>query len=467
MASVPETALGDGPAGVQARPTVTLESFDVLEGLETQVSELRVKAKRQAATSATRRVVTVTSTRTIEITTTVTVPGTATVTSTIFNTVFVTATVAPSATSTIFTTTTIAAPNPTGNDVPGGVIAPTGGGTISPQIPSLVPEGSVLPSGTLLPPGAGGNPVPSGTQVPEGGVGVLPSGQPTQTGNPQTVGPPTEPTESNGPNGPVSPFPGSALSSDQIAGIVLGGVIFLFLVIVAIFLIRRWAKNKKRRQLAKEHQEMASAASGIIGGGAAVAAGAMGTAGGRSGRTGSTHDRPTLGPSDSSSGPAGEGEVRIVIRPAPKRRTQSSGLLPLGGPSRFPSGTSFDSATLGQAGAGRGQWPRPPGYSGQTYSFFIEESGATTPQDPNQWSVASEYGSASQAAASGVETGSNSAAGGANPQYPSYSNYSQDERNYTDERDNRQGGANNGGAPGAAGGEYLSVGRALSPWYAI
>ena len=461
MASVPETALGEGPAGVLAQPTVTSESTAELDGPQTQLF------KRQATTTnGGRRTVTVTSTRTIEITSTVTVPGTVTVTSTIFNTVFVTATVAPSATSTVFTTTTIQPPNPTGNDVPGGVIAPTGGGTVSPENPTLLPEGSVLPSGTLLPPGAGGNPqLPSGTQVPSGDIGVLPSGQPTQTGNPQTIGPPTEPTETDGPNGPVSPFPGSSLSSDQIAGIVLGGVFFLFLVIAAIFLLRRWSKRKQRKQLAKDHQEMASAASGIVGGAAATGAvAAVTTAGGRSGRTGSTQDRPTLGPSDSSSGPGGEGEVRIVIRPAPKRRTQSSGLLPLGGPSRFPSGASFESTTLGQAGAGRGQWPRPPGYSGQTYSFFIEESGATTPQDPNQWSVASEYGSASQAAASGVETTSNSAGGaggGNNPQYPSYSNYSQDERNYTDERDNT------GGNGGAAGGEYLTVGRALSPWYAI
>ena len=58
--------------------------------------------------------------------------------------------------------------------------------------------------------------------------------------------------------------------------------------------------------------------------------------------------------------------MRIVIRPAPKRRTQSSQL-----------------------------WPMPPGHRGQTYSFFVEETttGETTPQDPGEWSIASERGS--------------------------------------------------------------------------
>ncbi|KAK4452674.1 hypothetical protein QBC34DRAFT_398050 [Podospora aff. communis PSN243] len=62
----------------------------------------------------------------------------------------------------------------------------------------------------------------------------------------------------------------------------------------------------------------------------------------------------------------GEGEVRIVIRPAPKRRTQSSQL-----------------------------WPMPPGHRGRTYSLFVEETttGQTTPQDPGEWSIASERGS--------------------------------------------------------------------------
>jgi hypothetical protein len=87
---------------------------------------------------------------------------------------------------------------------------------------------------------------------------------------------------------------------------------------------------------------------------------------------------------------AREGEVRIVIRPAPKRRTQSSQLWP------FSPG-HFDRSGGGGQSQGQGQ--------GQGRDFYITkeagipsaspaatETGLTTP-DPAAWSIDSERGS--------------------------------------------------------------------------
>ncbi len=140
---------------------------------------------------------------------------------------------------------------------------------------------------------------------------------------------------------PGSSLPGPGLNSSQIAGIVLGGVSGLFLISLALFALR-WCIRRRRSRLAELRQQISdpSMAAG------ATAAGARG-----------------LGSPDGSvkSALTGEGEVRIVIRPA---RSQT--------------------------------WPMPPGHAGQTYSLFIEETttGETSPAaDPETWSNASDSGS--------------------------------------------------------------------------
>ena len=140
---------------------------------------------------------------------------------------------------------------------------------------------------------------------------------------------------------PGSSLPGPGLNSSQIAGIVLGGVSGLFLISLALFALR-WCIRRRRSRLAELRQQISdpSMAAG------ATAAGARG-----------------LGSPNGSARSAltGEGEVRIVIRPA---RSQT--------------------------------WPMPPGHAGQTYSLFIEETttGETSPAaDPATWSNASDSGS--------------------------------------------------------------------------
>lgn len=250
-------------------------------------------------------------------------------------------------------------------------------------------------------------------------------------------------------------------------GIILG----LFLLLLIAFLIRLCIVRRRRVRMAKEHQAMSSTAADVVG------AGAVGVgAGGGLGRSGSTQQGQR---SETSSGPMPEGEVRIVIRPAPKRRTQSSGLLPsvnVGQAVTTGGGGSGDYSSRTDSSAA---WPRPPGYQGRTYSFFVEESGTTTPQqDPNQWSVASEFGSTS--ARSG---GQGSAPGGSNlPQRPppagmygngnnrtngGGTNYSYDPEEDDDLGARPVGRGRGNGGGGGGGGGYLNVGRALSPWNAI
>ncbi|KAJ9142451.1 hypothetical protein NKR23_g7248 [Pleurostoma richardsiae] len=155
--------------------------------------------------------------------------------------------------------------------------------------------------------------------------------------------PPPLPTPTPGP--PSGPPSGKPLTSDQIAGIALGVIFFIVLIILLAFLLRRLIQ-RRRRKIAEMRQRVTPPGTT-----AAVAVGSPPSGG-------------------SSGGLTGQGEVRIVIRPAASSRD-------------------------GQGGSTA--WPMPPGHEGsQTYSFFVEESaqptGETTPQDPGAWSVASEWG---------------------------------------------------------------------------
>ncbi|KAF9873311.1 hypothetical protein CkaCkLH20_09124 [Colletotrichum karsti] len=84
------------------------------------------------------------------------------------------------------------------------------------------------------------------------------------------------------------------------------------------------------------------------------------------------HDRSAALASETSGNSSLGDEVRVIIQPSVNRRTQSSSLFPV-----------------------TKTWPRPPGYTGDTYSFSADESGQSTPQEPKTWSNASEYGGSS------------------------------------------------------------------------
>ncbi|KAK5654644.1 hypothetical protein OQA88_6965 [Cercophora sp. LCS_1] len=167
--------------------------------------------------------------------------------------------------------------------------------------------------------------------------------------------------------------PATGLSTTQIIGIVIGALIGILVIVALAFCLRRLVQRRRAAQAQMRQQltppeigpPLPTAAiprRGPSGGGgmAIVPATLPATSSGNSGSDSSASD-----PSNNSF-LTGEGEVRIVIRPAPKRRTQSSQL-----------------------------WPMPPGHRGQTYSLFVEETttGETTPQDPGEWSIASEMGS--------------------------------------------------------------------------
>ncbi|KAK4186378.1 hypothetical protein QBC35DRAFT_271762 [Podospora australis] len=184
---------------------------------------------------------------------------------------------------------------------------------------------------------------------------------------------------------PDAPSDPSSLSPGQIAGLVLGIIFGLFFLILAAFFTRRLVIRRRSAQAQVRQKLTPPKVSGAAGPAPApvVPPG-----------PGPAPNQPNSGGSgDSSSGAysglTGEGEVRIVIRPAPKRRT-----------------VSVSSQV----------WPMPPGYAGrsQSYPIFLEETTTrgTSPQrdrdgDPGSWSIASEQGSLGQAPAEGrnISTG--------------------------------------------------------------
>ncbi|KAF5502132.1 hypothetical protein CGCA056_v014316 [Colletotrichum aenigma] len=161
----------------------------------------------------------------------------------------------------------------------------------------------------------------------------------------------------------VAPGSGSslrlALDDGQIAGIVVGGVFGIVIVALAIWLLRKRSKRRQHVNIPEDDYQMTSAAA------AAAIIDSSPPA---------MNQRDPSGPlpSNTSGESSREGNVRIVIQPTEKRRTQSSGLFPI------PK-----------------IWPQPPGYNGRTYSFSAGESAESSPRDPMTWSNASEYGGSS------------------------------------------------------------------------
>ncbi|KAK4164578.1 hypothetical protein QBC43DRAFT_353128 [Cladorrhinum sp. PSN259] len=192
----------------------------------------------------------------------------------------------------------------------------------------------------------------------------------------ETMDPMLTPTSSPTPT-LVQPPPSTSrsLSAGQIIGLVLGILFGIILLILAAFLFRRLVVRRRRIQ-AEMRQKLAPTPHPPPPSGGPAPAPIVPTG-------------PSSGGSSSAgySGLTGEGEVRIVIRPAPKRRTQSSGVQP---------------ASQGFV------WPMPPGYDGRVSGFpiFIEE-GTTTGSDEErererrrgteerEWSIVSERGSPS------------------------------------------------------------------------
>ncbi|KAF4871351.1 hypothetical protein CGCSCA1_v009434 [Colletotrichum siamense] len=150
-----------------------------------------------------------------------------------------------------------------------------------------------------------------------------------------------------------------ALDDGQIAGIAVGSVFGIVLVALAIWLLRKRSKRRQHVNITEDDYQMTSAAAA-----AAIIDSSPPT----------MDQRDPSGPlpSNTSGESSREGNVRIVIQPTEKRRTQSSGLFPI---PRI--------------------WPQPPGYDGKTYSFSAGESAESSPREPMTWSNASEYGGSS------------------------------------------------------------------------
>ncbi|KAF0315093.1 hypothetical protein GQ607_017675 [Colletotrichum asianum] len=150
-----------------------------------------------------------------------------------------------------------------------------------------------------------------------------------------------------------------ALDDGQIAGIAVGSVFGIVLVALAIWLLRKRSKRRQHVNITEDDYQMTSAAAA-----AAII---------DSSPPNMTQRDPSGPlPSNTSGESSREGNVRIVIQPTEKRRTQSSGLFPI---PRI--------------------WPQPPGYDGKTYSFSAGESAESSPREPMTWSNASEYGGSS------------------------------------------------------------------------
>ncbi|KAH8887571.1 hypothetical protein GQ53DRAFT_844084 [Thozetella sp. PMI_491] len=324
--------------------TITVTSFFRLArrtepySPETTLTGTHLDLKRQAGA-------TITSTITTVITTTKETQSVVFATRT--NTVFSTVTVAPNAITTVFTTTTIFTTSPAGStsrpgpptSTPGSssstTIIPPGSTTSAgpPPLSSTMSMSSAISSTTMA---------SSSTSASDTMMSMMSSSETSGMSSSSTSSPTMTPTPTNT-FVPPSALPTSSLTADQIAGIVLGTIAGLLFILLAIFALR-WCIRRRRSRIAEMRQQLST--SNLPPGGMVGAAG---------------RNSP---PGSATSGLTGEGEVRIVIRPA---RSQL--------------------------------WPMPPGHGGQTYSFFVEETttGETTPGggggDPATWSNASESGS--------------------------------------------------------------------------
>ncbi|KAK4643242.1 hypothetical protein QC761_403380 [Podospora bellae-mahoneyi] len=330
-----------------------------------------------------------TLTSTVVIRTTVFVPGVTT--RTLTNIVFSTTLAAPNAATTVFVTTTVFRPlSSSTTTVPEATvpmdqspIGPTPSSTTgSESATSLTPTDSTetthpieptepLPTDSpALSSATPSSPAPttlaSFTDVTTTTtITTFPSSETTTTSVMEPTGMETmslSPTPTAGPNTPLTPQQ-PTLTPAQIAALVLGIILALLLFIALAFILRRLV-IKRRQAQAKIRQHLSPSPPPLMSGG------------------GPSAPAPTVptGPSSNSSysGLAGEGEVRIVIRPAPKRRTQSSGI-----------------------GYGQGMvWPLPPGRlsaqsgeGGGEYSIFVDSPSERGREKEREWSIASERGS--------------------------------------------------------------------------
>ncbi|KXX75181.1 hypothetical protein MMYC01_209612 [Madurella mycetomatis] len=300
------------------------------------------------------------------------------VTSTLTNTVFSTTTVAPNAVTTVVVTTTVFLPSASITSTtrsstrssPGGSstsLSPSNSNTDSVNSPTRSSSTATRSSLSLSSPS-------SATSMTRTSITSTDSAtmatMMTRSLSDSTPSPTTTPT--------LTPIPMAAtfsLSSGQIAGIVLGAIIGLFLLLLAAYLLRRLVQKRRAAQ-AQMRQQLSTPSNPNLGGASDPAPGPIVPIG--PGSSSNASSSP-----GGNSGLTGEGEVRIVIRPAPRRRTQSSQIWPMPPSQRG----------IVQQGPGQGQ------DQGQ-YSLFVEETttGETTPQDPGAWSIASERGSLGEAA---------------------------------------------------------------------
>ncbi|KAK0708549.1 hypothetical protein B0H67DRAFT_672743 [Lasiosphaeris hirsuta] len=354
---------------------------------------------------------TLTSTIFAEVTTTVFAMNI--IRTTLTNNVFSTTNVAPNAVTTVTVTTTVFLPSganptapasstvfvsssPSASPVPAPdspvatVTPPSSAPPPTPSFPSSSspagsPTGSSAASSTISSTSLSSLPPSSATAAPSTTASSTAATNPApSTTATQSTPPPMEPMNGSGDNTPPS---GRPLTSDQLAGIIVGAIFGFFALAYFLAVLIRRALRRRRSLQAAQRQRLTPPSPDPEGrrpppstilplrrgrtlrdgpptgsSGGALLSGGLGTDGSDSAVSG-------------HSGLTGEGEVRIVIRPAPTRRAQSPRL-----------------------------WPMPPGHRGQTYSLFVEEgqttatatataTGETTPQDPGAWSIASERGS--------------------------------------------------------------------------
>ncbi|KZL73662.1 gmc oxidoreductase [Colletotrichum incanum] len=347
------------------------------------------RIRRQESNPVTR-----VSTIIVEITTTLTNVGSSIRTVTILNPVFVSVSENQTVTTTKFTATTLSTETTASRLL-----------SVIPPAPPAVPTRStnnedeltdttasfitIFPTGTTLSPSTTKNSsiftsvsgltstsavlVPSETSTGAGfttwfstpsDTGV---GRPTQSTAKSYAGSKSASTTTTAPSGSTAlPNPESAsdavLPPGTVAIITIGAVTALIFFLFLGFFYQRYRTffgNRRHHQLAVEDYQMtsATAATAIMN---------------RSASAPSHHNgQDQIVASETSSKSEGEGgQVRIVIRPVANQRDNGSGVSPL-----------------------QRAWPRPPGYTGQTYSFSADGSGETTPRDATGWSTMSEYGS--------------------------------------------------------------------------
>ncbi|TDZ36209.1 hypothetical protein C8035_v008077 [Colletotrichum spinosum] len=330
--------------------------------------------RRQISTESVRAAVMV-STVTIEVTTTVTRTGNFVATTTIFNEVFTSVTAKPTVTTILLVTISPIRTSPQSISVVVPSIRTSAAGTTASSTLASTPvQTSSL--ATQLPPTSStilGTttdvtkwPVPSNALTTWFSASNYPTNwftRPTMKPvDPQTstafdtLSTTPTPSQQNA-SSTAEPSSESMLGPGTIAGIAIGAAASILLVMLSVWLLRRRIKRRQQVSIDEDDYQMTPATAA-----AAMLYSPMPAAMSRNFQTRAHH-------ADMRDSSSDDREIRVVIRPTQKRRTQSSGIIPV--------------ARV---------WPRPPGYNGQAFSFSAEESEGTTPRDPKTWSVTSEYG---------------------------------------------------------------------------